>query len=748
MRSVKSFCRLCHNSCAMVVEADGDVVQRVSGDRDDPVYRGYMCIKGRAYPEVQHSAARVLHPLGRSADGRLVESTTEVVLDEVAARLRRILDDHGPRAVALYMGTKVKGNAANIPISMAFMDAIDSPMRFTANTIDQPGKAVALGLHGSWMAPAQGFDEPDAIMLLGINPLVSYFGMPSGNPARFFSDAAARGSQLIVVDPRRTEIAKRAHIHLQPVPGEDVTILAGMIRVILDERRHDVDFVGAHVAGLDDLRRMVDPFTPVVVAARAKIDPALFVGAARTFGQARRGYAVAGTGPNMSLPGTLVEYLILALDTICGHWLRAGEQIANPGVLMPASSAKAQAAPPVPAYGFGEQMRVRGLADTMAGLPTAALADEILLPGDGQVRALISLGGNPVAAWPDQLRTIEAMKALDLLVQFDTRLSATAEVADYVIAAKTDLEMPGMTLINDMMRYYANGYGGHREASGQYSPAVVRPPEGSDVIEEWEFFWGVAERLGVRLRLGGGLSFLGSTAEPIELRSKPTTDDLYDMITQGSRIGVEELRRHPGGATFPDPPVVVAPMDEGWTGRLDVGNGEMMADLRSWADTPAAFTDQDLPFRLIARRLHHVMNSAQNEPGTNRGRAYNPAFLHPADLQRLGLRPGDLVRIRSTHAEIIGIAEVDADLRVGLVSMTHGFGGPPERDAEVAEIGSPTPRLCSVDEQFDRYTGQPLMSNIPVRGHGLVGARWRRRCVGASRHGRAMIETSTVAVMP
>src|SRR5439155_4686498 len=143
---------------------------------------------------------------------------------------------------------------------------------------------------------------------------------------------------------------------------------------------------------------------------------------------AGRGYAMAGTGPSMSGPGTLVEYLILNLLTLCGYWQRAGEQVRNPRTLLCAKPAKAQAAAPTPAYGVGEPMRVRGLAGSAAGLPTAALADEILTEGEGRVRALLSVAGNPVAAFPNQRKTIEAMKSLDLLVQVDPWMSQTARL--------------------------------------------------------------------------------------------------------------------------------------------------------------------------------------------------------------------------------------------------------------------------------------------------------------------------------
>ena len=275
----------------------------------------------------------------------------------------------------------------------------------------------------------------------------------------------------------------------------------------------------------------------------------------------------------MSGNGTLFEYLVLSLNTVCGRWLREGERVRNPGTTVPTFPAKAQAMDPWNAWGFGEKLRVRGFTNTAAGMPTTTLADEILMDGDGQVRALICLGGNPVAAWPDQLKTIEAMRKLDLLVQIDIKMSATAKLADYVIAPRHSLEMPGITLSQDYLSLYGVGFG-YPEAYGQYTPKVVEPPEGSDLIEEWEFFYETARRMGLQLEL----KLMGLTGPatgqpiPLDMQNKPSSEDIFEILMRDARISFDELKRHPHGALFPEPAVRVAAKDEGWTGRLEVGD--------------------------------------------------------------------------------------------------------------------------------------------------------------------------------
>ncbi len=730
-----TICRACHAGCGVLVTVEDGRPVAVEGDPDNPLYRGFCCVKGRNMAAVQQSPRRLLQSQKRLADGRFVPIPVEQAMDEIAERLAAIREAHGPRAIATYSGTMAtNAGAANGAVTSAFLRALGSRMGFNSNTIDQPGKMVATALFGGWMAPPTPFEQARVLMLIGCNPLVAMSGgVPHTNPGRTLTDALESGLSLIVIDPRRSETARRATLHLQPKPGEDAAIVAAMIRTILDEGLEDAAFLAEHADGLGRLREAVAPFTPERVARRADVPVADLVAAARLFATRGPGVATAGTGPNMSGPTTLFEYLLRALNTICGRWQRAGERVAEPGCLGQPMPAKAQVQPPTPeyAYGFGEKMRVRGLANTAAGMPTAALAEEILLPGEGRVRALISHGGNPVAAWPDQLKTLEAMRALDLLVQIDTKMSATARVADYVIAVQHPLEMPGITLGQEYLSNYAVGFG-TTAPWAQYTPAIVPPPPGADVIEDWRFFYGVAQRMGLQLVVKP-VSFSGTVRVAgwaMDMREAPTTDELFAQVTKGSRIPLEAVKAHPGGAIFADPPVVVAEKDPGWSGRFALASPVMMDDLAAigrlvvadassarGAGGPAAESESggSWPFRLVSRRQMNVLNSVGcDEPGQLGGRTTNPAHLHPDDLAALGLRDGDLVEIRSARASILGVAASDRNLRRGLVSMTHSWGDAPERDAEVRAIGANTGRLSAVDVDYERYTGLPRMSNIPV----------------------------------
>jgi anaerobic selenocysteine-containing dehydrogenase len=498
--------------------------------------------------------------------------------------------------------------------------------------------------------------------------------------------------------------------------------MAGILHVILGAGLVDRDFIERHVRGVESLRAAVAPFTPEYVARQADIPVGDLLEAAQTLGRARRGGAGGGTGISMTSCTSVVSYLLLCLMSLRGWWAREGDRIERPNVLMPPNRAKAQARGPYRAFGFGRKMRVRGLEQTNGGLPTAALADEILLPGEGQIRALFNVGGSPMMAWPDQRRTREALESLELLVTTDVEYSPMARMADYVVATKMTLETASMTQITEVIKYFHPGYG-FRAPYAQYTPALVDPPPGADLIEDWQLYYRLAQRLELSLNMVNVFGRVGAHLEapievvPLDMDHEPTTDDLYEIMCRGSHVPLDEVKRHPHGHVFEDLlEQQVGPSDPDCEDRLDVGNADMLAELgeiRDRCDTAEAVNDR--PFLFVPRRENRVINSTgRTLPGLMRGRSYNPAFMHPDDLARLGIAAGDLVEVRSAYDAIRCVAEVDANLRPGLVSMTHNFGGNPGEDEDPRVDGANTNRLLRTDVEYDRYTGIPRMGALPV----------------------------------
>jgi anaerobic selenocysteine-containing dehydrogenase len=332
------------------------------------------------------------------------------------------------------------------------------------------------------------------------------------------------------------------------------------------------------------------------------------------------------------------------------------------------------------------------------------LVDEMLLEGPGRIRALFVAGGNPVAAWPDQERTIQGLRALDLLVVVDPMRTSTARLADYVIPPKLLLEVVSATTMQDYFgtMNYATGY---VESFAQYVEAAVAPPTGSELIEEWEFFYEVARRLGRSLRIAG---------TEIPASRRPTTRELLEIMTRGARIPLAEVERHPHGAFFMDETIRVEAASADAAERLELASPPMMEQLSKLASSSSAnVPDERFPFRMIVRRMRHVQNSMLH--GVVAGRASdNPAYLSRDDATRLGVEAGDRLAIYSATGEIEARVAIDEALRPGLVSISHGFGGLPGDGEESPLPGSNTGLLIDVDHDYDLFTGQPRMSDVPV----------------------------------
>ena len=713
-REIKTYCRFCHAYCPMVATVQDNRLLGVGPDTDNPVYGGYTCVKGRQMAEQIYYPGRLQESQKRSPDGRFKAVDTQQALDEIAEQLQDILERHGPRSIASYNGTYSYQNSAAHAVARAFHQAIDSPSYYASVTIDQPAKvAIGPARMGWWGAGSHMWCDSDVALIIGNNTLVSHYsipgGIPSFSPADALREGRKRGLKVICVDPRKTEVASRADLHLQVKPGHDAALLAAMIHVILTENLHDADFCEQHVQGLERLSQEVARFTPAEVAAAAGISEESLLEAARIFGGARRGSAVTGTGPEMGPHANLLQHLVQALNAICGRHYREGERVPNPGVLTAPLPRHAQAFPPQPAWlRDGVRSRIRedvgelfvlSAYGPQPEMPTALLPDEILTPGDGQVKALICVGGNPLLAWPDQLKTHRALSELELLVCIDIKMADTARMADYVIAPKMCLEREDVTLLTDIW---------HDQPYCQYTPTVVEAT--GDQIEEWELFWELGRRMELALEIN---------SEPVDMDNKPAKFDLLKSITRGSRVPLETIRDSEGGQIFAAEDVIALPPDPATASRLELFPEGLSDELAAAHADLSAAGDPSYPFRLVSRRLKYTYNSTGPELSMlGAKQCHNPAYMHPDDLNALGVQDGELVEISSPRGAIPAVAAASPDVRPGVVSFSHCWGGSPDpaadADSRVREIGSNTNRLVDNLQDAQKYSGIPRQSNIPV----------------------------------
>jgi anaerobic selenocysteine-containing dehydrogenase len=696
-----TYCRICPAHCGIDVEVSDGRVSRVRGDDAHPLTRGFTCSKGRRLGDLHSDPLRLRESQRRRPDGTFEPVPGDAAIDDVAARLCSIVDDHGPDAVGLFVGTQTYTASLTHSFMSGWFRALGSRKRFTTVTIDQSAKLVAHGRLGVWAGGRQRFEDADVWLLVGTNPLVSMqggdmTGFPVHDPYQVLADARRRGLRLIVADPRCTEVAANADLHLQLRPGTDVALIAGLHHVVLRDGLDDGAFCRRWSSGTDDLRSAVAAFTPEVVASITGVGVDQIVDAARIFGAASSGMATSGTGPDMGPWANVAEHLIQALNVVCGRFPRAGDRPGGWSVLGRRPRYRAQVIPPSRPWDHAPRNRF-GVSWMRRELMSPVLPDEILLDGPDRIRALVVAGGNPGAAFPDQDRILEALDALDLLVVVDPYLTETARRADYVIAPSLALERAEDT----------TGYGHFGdEPFAQYTGPVLEPPPG--VVHDWEFFLRLTQAMGLTMELGRRV--YGPTD------GVPSDVEVLTDRASGGDIDFEELRGLPRGRLYPEAPApVVGPPDDGVQARFEVLPGDVADELRAAMAGLTARRVEDFPFDLIVRRSKDTMNSlGRRLPGLAR-HGYNPCFMHPADLDDADLDPGAPVDITSEHGTVRSFVQPDPTLRRGVVSMTHGFGGEPGSEDDPRRFGTNPARLLSISTGLQSINLMPHMTAVPVR---------------------------------
>lgn len=708
-KTAKSYCRICAANCGVVLTVDtaSQAILSVKGDKDNPVSQGYVCFKGLQAEEFHHGPQRLLRPLKRQPDGSFAEISSEQALDEIADRLRQIVARHGPRAVAAFKGT-AGVNVTTHMIQYDFMQALGSDQFYSVNTIDQSAKLVSFERQGGWMAGQQDLTQSEVILFFGCNPVISHSTMPvmGPDPLRTLRKAKARGLKLIVVDPRFTETAQEADLFLQPMPGRDTAIAAAMVRVVLDEGWEDKAFVAQWVGAdrIADLRKALEPFTPEMAEKAAGLEPGQIRAAAKLFAKdSKSGGAFAATGPSMAAFSNTMQHMVDTLNIVCGRYRRAGQKIVA-DMINTAFPVHAEVIPPQRNYAKAPPSRIRGAGMLGFDRMASTLAEEILTPGEGQVRAMLVNGSNPASCLPNQNKAVEAFKSLDLLVTVDPYMTNTAQLSHYVLPPMMMYERHDLPISDPNFNIGTTTWAAH-------AAPVIDVPEGSDLVPDWYPYWGLAKRLGLDMRFSGQeLDFT--------VNRPPSTEDMLRLRCATGRITFDQLKadteERPSGRFYDHPSLEVLPARPEAQGRFDVMPEDVAEELRQFL---ASEWGQDsrpasgFSHLMISRRMNRVMNTLGNNlKATLRHDPGNPAYLHPDELASLGVSAGDTVEIASAHGRIEAVAQPDKALRRGVVSIAHCWGGLPGEKGE----GANTNLLIASNKDVQPINAMPLMSSLPV----------------------------------
>jgi len=687
----RTFCRVCQGFCGVRVSVENNRIIRIVGDRQDPVSRGYICYKGARAGEQHHGPGRLLHSLHR-VDGQFVRGDSEALLKDAGRQLWRLKEHYGSECIAVFQGTQSLFNALTGPALVELTRVLQTPRLFTTMTIDQSAKWIAEARMGRWAAGPQTFADADVWMLFGSNPLVSMvaaggphqFVIP--DPVKVLREKKERGFQLIVIDPRRSETAEFATLHLQPKPGFDAHIAASFLHVILGNGWHDPAFCETHVQGLTALRKALSPFTPDLIGRLAGLEPADIHRAARVFARGRKGMAGSGTGTDMARHSNLAEHLVQAINVVCGRFPRAGDPVANPGVLTAVQAPHAQVVPPHRSWTGGPKSVSHGLGQIKGTMMSAEIVDDILSDSDRRIRALICVGGNPAIALPDQQRAIKALSSLELLIVIDPRITATSRLAHFVFAPKLQYERPDHTGFLESM---------FQMPFAHETDAILGAPADSDLVDDWYVLARLAEEAGCPLQL------------PIPAAGD--SRELMRSLLAASRAPGVQAAERPGARLHAGPVRHVEPRQN--DARFELLAQDVASELDALASSLGEDPD-DARYLLIVRRHREIMNSTGTDY-VELGRRFpgSPLYLHPEDMKALGVNKGDRLAIVRKHARLTAEAWPDPMLRTGVVAMSHGWSGDP------ADPWQATNALVDADTETQDINRMPVMTGIPVELH-------------------------------
>jgi len=669
MTDVRSFCRICTANCgilATIEERAGQaIVVRVRGDSDHPVSSGYTCVKGRALPELHQSPRRLRYPqLRRRADAVLVTTDWNRLLGDLAERLARILRESGPESIAVYYGNAAAFDGIGWYATDKFVRSLGTVQKYTALTIDNPSKPLVAELVGGWsgLNPLIDQDSCRLVILCGSNPVVSH-GHTGGmsNPRSRLRQFRAQG-QVWVIDPVKTESAAMATRHLQVAPGSDSYVLGYLVRELLDDGV-DSDFVGARVEGLEVLRTAVEAFDLQTCVAATGLDAQALGDLLQAVRAAGPIAVLSGTGVTMSAGANVAEWLRWALLLITGSLDRPGGMWFNPGYLGQLDMREIRPAPAEGRSRPGPKSRPE-LRTRFGEVPCAALVSEIEAKN---IRALFSIGGNIVRAFPDSRRTSAALASLEVLAVLDVVETPTTGVATHLLPCAGQLERADISFVLDSLQ---------DRVMSQRTAAVVPPP--ADCRPVWWCLRRLAQLMGIEV-LPTGVGW--------------TDDALIDVIVADSR-DPHALASAPAVAIAED--VVF-----GWVTERVIPQGR-------WRVAPAALVDE-LHRYLSAKRYGLVLTprrrvgAINGRPGTRDDEVEVPYVLvNPADAGANGVVDGQRVRVGSKAGATEGVVRVTDAIAAGSVSMSHGRAAP--------DVNA----LTSAEADVDRLTGMPLYSGIPI----------------------------------
>ncbi|ELY1833044.1 molybdopterin oxidoreductase family protein [Pseudomonas aeruginosa] len=688
-------CHLCEAICGLAIETESDEggvprIRSIKGDPQDSFGRGHVCPKAVALQDIQDDPDRLRQPLRRvGSEWQPIGWDEAFAL--VASRLGEIRERHGNDAVAVYQGNPSVHNYGLMTHSNYFLGLLKTRNRFSATSVDQlPHHLVSQQMYGhGLLIPIPDIDHTDFMLVLGGNPLASNGSiMTVPDVEKRLKALKARGGRLVVVDPRRSETAAIADRHLFIRPGQDAALLLGILNTLFEENLGRP--TPLPVDGLERVREAVAVFDAESMSVRCGVPAESIRQLARDFAAAERAVCYGRMGVSTQAFGTLCQWLVQLINLVTGNLDRVGGALCtSPALDLVASTSGGH---------FDRwRSRVSGLPEYGGELPVAALAEEILGEGEGQVRALVTVAGNPVLSTPNGRRLEQALDGLEFMLSIDLYINETTRYADLILPPTAPLE-------HDHYDTTFNVFAVRNVT--RFNEAVLPRPEGA--LHDWEIFVGLARAFAAR----NGLE-LKPTLEPQQMIDLGLRAGAYGDRSE-HRLSLATLREHPHGIDLGPLRPNLAPRLKTAGQRIQAAPPLFVDDLQRFAAQPLPASDQLL---LIGRRHVRSNNSwMHNYHRLVKGKPRHQLLMHPRDLEGRGLVDGQRVRVRSRVGSVEVEVAASSEMMPGVVSLPHGWGhARPGVQLAIARAQAGASANDLTDERhLDLLSGNAALNGLPV----------------------------------
>jgi anaerobic selenocysteine-containing dehydrogenase len=726
-------CPLCEATCGLEIEIVDDQVKRIRGDRRHVLSAGFICPKGSTLKQLHEDPDRLRSPLIKDGD-LFREAGWDEAFTLIADRLGEIHERYGRQAVALYLGNPNAHQFENTLALRPFARALGTRNIYSASTVDQMPKHVSSGLMFGHPGniPVPDLDRTRFLLMLGANPYESNGSLCTAPdfPGRLEA-LQARGGTLVVVDPRRTKTAAVADRWIPIRPGTDPAFLLAVAQVLFAEGLTDLEDLAGFVNGYDQAAAAVEAFSPERVAGFTGIDPETVRWVARRLAASRPAVVYGRIGTHTVPFGTLGSWAVDLLNVVTGNLDRPG------GAMFPLPSHTSARRRPRPFATGRWASRVREMPEVLGELPAATLADEILTPGEGQVRALFTVAGNPVLTIPDSARLDSALARLDFMVSVDCYLNETTRHADVILPPPSALERShyDLNFTSLSIRNYAC-----------YSPPVfptTAPTEFEILVKLTAIAAGLGAGADPVALAEASLMAAAEQAvadpdspvhgrDPTELVAAldgPLGERFLDLMLRtgcrGDGFGLAEdgltldlLRRHPHGIDLGPLLRRLADVLATVSGQIELLPEPIAGDLprlqQAIAAAPSGGNGQLL---LIGRRHLRSNNSwLHNVEVLVKGKDRCTLQIHPADAGRLGLEEGMTALVASATGKVTIAVEITDDISPGVVSIPYGWGH--DLPGSQLQVASARPgvntNLLTDAGMIDPLSGNAVLNGIPV----------------------------------